>query len=428
MKKHLIFMLCLAMLGSMLTACGTDTPENTPSSGTTTAATTVSTTADTAASDITGTTADTTASAAESTASTASASAQTTVSSAETTASAFGTAAAAASTAAETKNAAVVTAAEEQSGDKEAAKAAAEGAIKASNEQNKDAFLKYTNMDTMLSAVKASAEMMKAEAEKSGNNQSVDINIDEMMDKYMSQAYASFAFGSDYTINEGVYPKNFINYYNKELSDNMSDLEKELEAMTKTTPQLVEIYRKAMAPINMLYVFSVKHGDKTEDMYVRKEDGGWKVDMLAFSMIGYVQKSKISSANVSAKSLYNAVVTALVDMDAENEDIMKLDGIYTFKGSDFENLKEKGVTGMEKLKQKMFSYFNEITKIEELSIRIEKGSCVATAVKPAKGSVFDIQSDGEVQTYGAYPKTVTVASVKEIKSTKDLVTNMDITK
>jgi hypothetical protein len=163
-------------------------------------------------------------------------------------------------------------------------------------------------------------------------------------------------------------------------------------------------------------------------MYVRKEDGAWKVDMLAFSLIGYVQKSKITSANANAKSLYNAFNSSLADMDVENEDTMKLNGIYTFKGSDFENLKEKNTTGMEKLKQKVFSYFSDITKIEEVSFRIENGSCVATAVKPAKGAVFDIHSDGEVQTYGAYPKMVTVDSIKEVKSTKDLVTNTDITK
>lgn len=48
--------------------------------------------------------------------------------------------------------------------------------------------------------------------------------------------------------------------------------------------------------------------------------------ILVPSMLGYVKKSKVSSANTSASSIYKAFNTALTDMDAEGYD---MGGIYT---------------------------------------------------------------------------------------------------
>lgn len=43
--------------------------------------------------------------------------------------------------------------------------------------------------------------------------------------------------------------------------------------------------------------------------------------ILVPSMLGYVKKSKVSSANSNAKTMFNACATALTEMDAEGEAI-----------------------------------------------------------------------------------------------------------
>ena len=48
--------------------------------------------------------------------------------------------------------------------------------------------------------------------------------------------------------------------------------------------------------------------------------------ILVPSMLGYVKKSKVSSANSNAKSLYDAVATSIVEMDSEG--IVVDDGDY----------------------------------------------------------------------------------------------------
>ena len=43
--------------------------------------------------------------------------------------------------------------------------------------------------------------------------------------------------------------------------------------------------------------------------------------ILVPSMLGYVKKSKVSAANSNAKSLYDGVATALVEMDSEGKTV-----------------------------------------------------------------------------------------------------------
>ena len=74
--------------------------------------------------------------------------------------------------------------------------------------------------------------------------------------------------------------------------------------------------------------------------------------ILVPAMLGYVKKSKITSANSSAASLYDAINTVLTELDE--------DGVEVYK-----SIKE---------------YFNEVKKVEFKST-IVGGTCAAVAVK-----------------------------------------------
>ena len=47
--------------------------------------------------------------------------------------------------------------------------------------------------------------------------------------------------------------------------------------------------------------------------------------ILVPTMLGYVTKSRCSSANANAKSFYNAINSALVDLDSEGQDTSTYD-------------------------------------------------------------------------------------------------------
>ena len=53
--------------------------------------------------------------------------------------------------------------------------------------------------------------------------------------------------------------------------------------------------------------------------------------ILVPTMLGYVKKSKVSAMNANAKSLYDAVATALIEIDSEGNSVA--DGDYTYGGN-----------------------------------------------------------------------------------------------
>lgn len=103
--------------------------------------------------------------------------------------------------------------------------------------------------------------------------------------------------------------------------------------------------------------------------------------ILVPAMLGYVKKSKITSANSSAASLYDAINTVLTELDEEGVDtgaIAKIDHaknatVVTFTTSD---PKADGTEVYKSIKE----YFNEVKKVEFKST-IAGGTCAAVAVK-----------------------------------------------
>ena len=97
--------------------------------------------------------------------------------------------------------------------------------------------------------------------------------------------------------------------------------------------------------------------------------------ILVPTMLGYVTKSRCSSANANAKSFYNAINTALVDLDSMGQDTTSITG---------------GTTLDANLTASVSKYFADYTKLDGFEYQMTSGSCTAVWVK--NGSY-----------YGSYP-------------------------
>lgn len=113
--------------------------------------------------------------------------------------------------------------------------------------------------------------------------------------------------------------------------------------------------------------------------------------ILVPAMLGYVRKSKITTANTTAKSIYNAFNTALVDMDTIDDPQTGFAGPKS--GSDF-----AGATGFNGV---VYGYFTDIVKVEEFYVAEAEGACVGVGVRTGK------------KYPGAYPNAWTPEKFKE---------------
>lgn len=126
--------------------------------------------------------------------------------------------------------------------------------------------------------------------------------------------------------------------------------------------------------------------------------------ILVPSMLGYVKKSKVSSANSAAANLYKAFNTALTDMDGEGIDV---GGTWTAsikhsaedtpaaKSSEFTITGNSDKDIPSKLYKKVDNYFDDIEKCT-VKAEIVGGVCKALACATDKSYV------------GAFPAVVTV--------------------
>jgi type IV pilus assembly protein PilA len=117
--------------------------------------------------------------------------------------------------------------------------------------------------------------------------------------------------------------------------------------------------------------------------------------ILVPAMLGYVRKSKITTANTTAKSIYNAYNTALVDFDTTDS---------TLNGS--ANKSSQALVGADTAKssetfdQCVYGYFTDLSKVKSYAIKIESGACTACGVM-----------NGNYP--GAYPKQWTPEAYKK---------------
>lgn len=99
--------------------------------------------------------------------------------------------------------------------------------------------------------------------------------------------------------------------------------------------------------------------------------------ILVPAMLGYVRKSKITTANTTAKSIYNAYNTAIVDYDTIDESTGLSDGSAALTGSTI----AAATSGFSKC---VYGYFTDIAKVKDFAINIKDGACVACGVLNGK--------------------------------------------
>ena len=113
--------------------------------------------------------------------------------------------------------------------------------------------------------------------------------------------------------------------------------------------------------------------------------------ILVPAMLGYVKKSKITTANTTAKSVYNAFNSALTDMDTEDykialitsstadEDGSTADWKATTKPSVATSSTVPG--DLKKVMAfKVHTYFSDIEKVKTFRYELTNGGCTAVGV------------------------------------------------
>lgn len=110
--------------------------------------------------------------------------------------------------------------------------------------------------------------------------------------------------------------------------------------------------------------------------------------ILVPAMLGYIKKSKITSANSAAKSIYTASQSALTDLDAEDKwDLGTFaTGVTSMKYSNKSCPSTKNVTGttftdtQSVYGYKIYTYFSDINKLRSVTISINHMNTEAVGV------------------------------------------------
>ena len=124
--------------------------------------------------------------------------------------------------------------------------------------------------------------------------------------------------------------------------------------------------------------------------------------ILVPSMLGYVKKSKISSANSTASSVYKAINSALTELDEEGIDV---GGCYvlTWNGTTWADT-ETISDNFELFTKKVSNFFDDISKVKSVKAQVVNGSCVALAC--CSDSTYTGTYPGGVITTDTYDKDV----------------------
>ena len=167
---------------------------------------------------------------------------------------------------------------------------------------------------------------------------------------------------------------------------------KKAEASELRMAYLVQTILKPVEKMYKCHVSITADGETREnDLNVACDDKGeWRVDLGAnAALANYSERSKIAAANSAASSLYKGITSVLVDMDEEGIDVSVLNGDYTLTGAqvaaiDGVDYNVNNITkeqALDLLMVRLNHYFSAATTLEQMSFRIQDGSCIATAVE-----------------------------------------------
>ena len=99
--------------------------------------------------------------------------------------------------------------------------------------------------------------------------------------------------------------------------------------------------------------------------------------ILVPSMLGYVKKSKISSANTEAKNAYDAVNTTMIELDSEGIGSNQVDGDHDIKGTAAWSI------GTVDVLSRIHNYF-DASKLAQAWAQVTGGTCTAVVVADGK--------------------------------------------
>ena len=397
MKKTMTSILSLLCAASMLTACGVDatSPAKTTDGST-------ATTASAAAS-----------SAAVSSETTVSAATNTTAADTQITAASSSVSAAATTDASAviTTAAAAQTGAAAISGSMAEAKAVLEQFMSALEKKDDETVLRLSNLGSMVASLQEIAKNQQGEVAENAQKQA-----DSMIRNYAG----NFGHFKGYEITDGADAAEFAEYYNKSIDECENEIQDTFKEVTESIPELLSLSEEILTPIKKLYVFTVKskEGSGSQEMYVRLNDDEWQVDVLSFDMLRYVAKSKLASANQSAKTIQRALLTAVTEMDAEGCDFTKLAGTYTYHGTDLKNLDKNSKKDIDILLRKMLEYSPDAVKMEEFAFVIDKKPDIPAVAVKTKGTVMDVRT-GEREVFGAAPQQIPFGDASKYQTLKD---------
>ena len=123
--------------------------------------------------------------------------------------------------------------------------------------------------------------------------------------------------------------------------------------------------------------------------------------ILVPSMLGYVKKSKVSSANSAANSLQKAINTALVEVDEESQQAGAITGIKSTGGTAVSFTPTSVTTNGTDFKTKVDNYM-EKAKSKTWSAECEGGVCIAAAIQV--DTTYTGTAPGGVVTVDNYTK------------------------
>lgn len=156
--------------------------------------------------------------------------------------------------------------------------------------------------------------------------------------------------------------------------------------------------------------------DSMELPFYNIKGEGWNCEMILYpSMIGYVAKSKAAAANSTAHSLYNAVNTALTELDEEGYDIS---GSFIISSDESQNYNVSSEIDTEDLIDRTRVYFEDIDTLDYFVV-ITDGMCSYTACQ---------EKDSEENYVGTKPTSSIPSSIDNgYVETEDMDENEEYT-
>lgn len=132
-----------------------------------------------------------------------------------------------------------------------------------------------------------------------------------------------------------------------------------------------------------------KHGFTLIELIVVIAIIGVLAAILVPAMMGYVRRSKITTANSAAKSVYNGANVAMVEMESYDLPPQQLQGVITTTGQaviaqkDFSYSRgvSYGRADLEKIfYAKISQYFSDVKAIDYISFNLEGYACTGVGV------------------------------------------------